>query len=341
MSSRSRVCYVSACVVLGTWTFWWPNPVRTESRDVTIERLDPRFDTLVPRSVVAEPVATGFTWVEGPLWRKAHADLLFSDIPQNAIMRWRPGEAVSVFLQPSGYTGAKPFAGREPGSNGLTLDADGRLVVCEHGDRRVTVLDRDGKKRVLADRFEGKRFNSPNDAVFGPDGALYFTDPPFGLPATFGDPAKELPFQGVYRVAADGSVALLVRDIGAPNGIAFAPDGKTLYVTDVSEAAPAWLAYEWRPGGQLGQRRVFASAAAFSKTRPGAPDGLKVDEAGNLFASGPGGVYVFAPDGTHLGTILLGVRTSNCAWGEDGRTLFVTATDTVYRLRLTTKGRLP
>jgi gluconolactonase len=306
-----------------------------------IDRLDARLDKLVPPDTRIEAVAKGFKWVEGPLWRQKNGDLLFTDIPKNAIMQWRPGATATIFLQPSGYTGKEPFTGEEPGANGLTLDSEGRLVMCEHGDRRVTRVESDGHKTVLADRFEGKRFNSPNDLVYGPDGALYFTDPPYGLPKRWDDPSKELAFQGVYRLASDGTLSLLARDIRAPNGIAFSPDGKTLYVTDTAESNPAWFAYDRQGDGRLGERRVFASAAEFAKKYAGAPDGLKVDREGNLFASGPGGVYVFAPDGTHLGTIILGARTSNTAWGEDGHTLFVTATDTVYRIRLATTGKLP
>ena len=308
---------------------------------VTIERFDPRFDRLVARDVLVEPIADGLDWVEGPVWREQTGDLLFSNIPKNAVMRWRSDAGLSVFLQPSGYTGQTPFSGPEPGSNGLTLDAEGRLVLCEHGDRRVTRLEPDGTKIVLADRFEGKRLNSPNDAVFGPDGALYFTDPPFGLPKSFEDPTKELPFQGVYRRAADGTLTALVRELRAPNGIAFSPNGQTMYISNADRSHAIWMAYEVLEGGRVGRGRLFASAQAFVAGRPGAPDGLKVDRAGNLFAAGPGGIYVFAADGSHLGTILLNQPTGNCAWGEDGSTLFITSNKTVYRARLATSGRLP
>ena len=314
----------------------------TSAPSVSIERLDPRFDRLVPRDVKVEPIADGLDWVEGPVWRQRAGDLLFSNIPKNAVMRWHAKDGLSVFLQPSGYTGQAPFTGPEPGSNGLTVDADGNLVLCQHGDRRITRIAQDGSKTVLAERFEGKRFNSPNDLVFAPDGALYFTDPPYGLPKTFDDPAKELPFQGVYRRSPDGSLTLLTRDLRAPNGIGLSPDAKTLYVANSDRSNAVWMAFELLDSGtRLGPGRVFASAQKFVAERPGAPDGLKVDRAGNVFATGPGGVYVFAPDGTHLGSILFNQPTGNCAWGEDGSTLFITSNKSVYRARLATSGPLP
>ena len=308
----------------------------------TIERLDPRFDRLVPRDVKVEPIVDGLDWVEGPVWRQRTNDLLFSNIPKNVVMRWSASEGLSVFLHPSGYTGKEPFTGPEPGSNGLTLDAEGNLVLCQHGDRRITRINKDGSRTVLAERFEGKRFNSPNDLVFASDGSLYFTDPPYGLPKTFDDPGKELSFQGVYRRAPDGSIALLTRELRAPNGIALSPDGKTLYVANSDRQNAIWVAYPLLDGGKrLGPGRVFASVQKFVAERPGAPDGLKIDREGNVFATGPGGVYVFSPEGTHLGSILFNQPTGNCAWGEDGSTLFVTSNKSVYRARLTTSGPIP
>jgi gluconolactonase len=303
-------------------------------------RLDPRFDKLVPADAKLEKIADGFNWVEGPVWNRKENYLLFSDIPANSIFKWQQGKTAELFLKPSGYTGAAPFEGREPGSNGLTFDANGNLILCEHGDRRVTRLEANGKKTTLADKFEGKRFNSPNDLVFKSNGDLYFTDPPFGLPKTFEDPQRELDFCGVYRLSKDGKVTLLAtKEVKAPNGIAFSPDEKTLYITDVDANHFVWMAYDVKDDGTLANGRLFYDAGTFAKTKKGAPDGLKVDKDGNLFASGPEGIYVFAPDATLLGIIATGERTSNCNWGEDGSALFVTADKAVLRIKLNTKGK--
>lgn len=306
--------------------------------DTSIVRLDPRFEQLVPSGAVLEKLADGFAWVEGPVWNKQGDYLLFSDIPNNAVLKWQHGKGVTLYLQPSGYSGTAPFAGREPGSNGLALDLDGRLLLAEHGDRRISRLEKNGRRTTLVDRFQGRRLNSPNDLVVKSNGDIYFTDPPFGLPKTFTDPARELDFCGVYRLSRNGELTLLTREIKAPNGIAFSPDEKTLYVTDVDPARPAWHAYEVRDDGTITNGRVFFDATAFTRARQGAPDGLKVDRRGNLFAAGPGGVYIFAPDGTHLGTLETGVPTSNVAWGEDGSVLYVTASTSVYRIKLSTQG---
>jgi len=301
-------------------------------------RRHPGFDALVPQDAVLEKVADGFTWVEGPLWDAREKGLLFSDIPANAIHLWRPGAGTTRIVSGSGYTGARPFAGREPGSNGLAFDAEGRLVLCAHGDRAIVRLERDGRRTVLASRFEGRRLNSPNDLVFGPEGALTFTDPPFGLPRSFDDPEKELPFSGVYRLDAGGRLSLLTSELRAPNGLAFSPDGRTLYVSNADTTRAVWMAFPVRKDGSLGSGRVFFDATSWTRPDTGNPDGLKVDARGNLFAAGPGGVHVFSPGGTHLGTLAFDVPVSNVAWGEDGSTLFITASTAVWRIRLATRG---
>jgi gluconolactonase len=301
-----------------------------------VVRLDPRFDEIVPRDAVLEKIADGLVWAEGPVWNRAGNYLLFSDVPNNRIIKWKAGQATSVFLQPSGYDGAEPFTGREPGSNGLTFDKEGRLVFCQHGNRRISRLEKDGKRTTLVDNYEGKRLNSPNDLVFKSNGDLYFTDPPYGLPKLFNDPKKELPFQGVYRLSRDGKLTLLTSEIKAPNGIAFSPDEKHIYVTDSSR--PVWFVFDVMKDGTLSPARVFFDGTEHAKGRFGAADGLKVDVSGNLFSAAPGGVFVISPDGTLLGRFDLGTPTGNCAWGEDGSTLFITSNTLVYRIRLKTKG---
>jgi gluconolactonase len=255
----------------------------------------------------------------------------------NAIHEWRPGSAARLFLRPSGYSGSAPFTGREPGSNGLALDSQGRLLLCQHGNRRIARLEADGAQTVLADRFEGKRLNSPNDLLAIDDDVL-FTDPPWGLPRGFEDPGKELAWSGVYRLRPNRELRLLTRELRAPNGLGLSPAGDVLYVSESDPANPRWLAFPVRRDGTLGAGRTFADGAAFASRAPGAPDGMKVDAQGNLFAAGPGGIHVFAPDGTHLGSLWTGLATSNCAFGGDGSDLYVTASDTVYRIRVLTRG---
>jgi gluconolactonase len=303
-----------------------------------ILRLDPRFDQLAPPDAQLEKIADGFRWVEGPVWNRSGQYLLFSDIPNNAVFKWQQRGGIELFLKPSGYTGSAPFEGKEPGSNGLTFDAAGRLVLCQHGDRRITRIEPDGRPTTLVERYQGKRLNSPNDLVFASNGDLYFTDPPFGLPKLFDDPNKELPFQGLYRLSVDGTLALLAKDIKAPNGIAFSPDERILYVTDVDPDRPAWLAYDVMADGSVANGRVFFDGRRWQKPPYGGPDGLKVDRHGNLFGSRPGGISVFAPDGSLLGGIETGVATSNLAWGEDGSVLYITADTAVFRIQLSTKG---
>lgn len=305
--------------------------------NTAIVSLDTRFDRLVPKHAKLEKIADGFTWVEGPVWDKQGGYLLFSDIPANAVYRWKEGEGVSLFLKPSGYRGAAPFEGKEPGSNGLAFDSAGRLVLCRHGDRQIARLKADGRLTTLTDNYDGHRINSPNDLVFKSNGDLYFTDPPFGLPKAFADPQKA-PVQGVYRLAKDGNVTLLINDIKAPNGIAFSPDEKTLYVTDVDPKRAAWLAYEVKADGTVTNGRVFFDATRWRKDPFFGPDGLKIDKAGNLFGARPGGISAFAPDGAHLGSIETGTSVSNLAWGDDGSTLYITGGSALYRVRLLTTG---
>lgn len=251
---------------------------------------------------------------------------------------WKENKGVSLFMKPSGYTGVSKFEGKEPGSNGLTFDLDGRLVICEHGDRRITRVEANGLKSVLADRYNGERLNSPNDVVFRSNGDMYFTDPPFGLPQGFDDPTRELDYCGIYRLSTDGKLTLLTREIGAPNGLAFSPDEKRLYITDVEPGRSAWLVYDVQTDGTIANCRVFHDATAFRKQWPGAPDGIKVDTQGYIYGAGPGGVYIFAPEGTLLGILETGVTTSNCGWGDDGSVLFVTAGTTAYRIALSATG---
>jgi gluconolactonase len=307
-------------------------------RGPIITRLDARFDLLVPPGTRLGKIVDDHGWAEGPVWVRDGGYLLFSDVVKNAIYRWKDGEGERVLLPRSGYAGARPFAGREPGSNGLAIDPQGRLVFCQHGERRIVRREADGRLTVLADRYRGRRLNTPNDLVFATNGDLYFTDPPFGLPASYADPGKELPYQGVYRLAPDGALTLLTSELNGPNGIAFSPDERTLYVSNADPKRLVWMAYPVKADGSLGSGRVFYDGTATLAGRPGTADGLKVDTRGNLFAVGPGGVYVFAPDATLLGWLDFGGNVGNVAWGEDGSTLFVAANAAVYRVRLTTAG---
>jgi len=299
----------------------------------SVERLDPRIDAIVPQDAAIEVLAGGFDWSEGPVWIAKGGYLLFSDVPANTVFQWTEGKGVQPFLRPSGFTGVIEY-GREPGSNGLAIDGRGRLLSCEHGDRRVSVLTEGGGKRTLADNWRGKRFNSPNDLALHSSGAIYFTDPPYGLPKGADDPGREIDCFGVYRIAPDGSVDLLCDTMTRPNGIAFSPDQKTLYVAQSDPAAPLIVAFGVQSDGTLDAGRRFFDAAKLLETRKGLPDGLKVDSQGTLFATGPGGVLVIHPDGTHLGSLLTGQATANCGFGADEQTLFITADAWLCRVRL-------
>jgi gluconolactonase len=238
MKSRKRLLnftLLAATVAIGPGAFAQPQPAQS-LQQIDIIRVNPLFDKLVPLNVKIDRIVSGRRWVEGPVWNRQKNYLLFSDIPTNSVIKWQEGKGTSVFLKPSGYTGNAPFEGPEPGSNGLAFDPEGRLVLAEHGDRRIGRLEKDGKHSTLVNRYEGKRINSPNDVVFKSNGDLYFTDPPFGLPKSYDDPRKEIPFQGVYQYSKDGKLTLLTRDIKAPNGIALSPDEKKLYISNADPA---------------------------------------------------------------------------------------------------------
>ena len=306
---------------------------------VTVARLAPEIDQIVPREAVVEKLAEGFQFTEGPVWVRDGGYLLFSDPNANTIYAWTPEGQLSVFRAKSGYRGPDIAEYGQPGSNGLALDREGRLTINEHGNRRVTRLEKNGVLTVLADRYEGKRLNSPNDLVYKSDGTLYFTDPPFGLPRFHEDPRKELPYTGVFRYA-DGRLRLLTTDLTGPNGIAFSPDERHLYVTNWDLRKKVVMRYEVASDGDLANGRVF-----FDMT--GAPgeealDGLKVDQRGNLYVSGPGGLWIISPEAQHLGTIKTPELPANFAWGdEDGRTLYMTARTSLYRVRLGIPGIRP
>ena len=306
-----------------------------------IERLDPDLDRLVPRDAKIEKLATGFLWSEGPVWVKNGGYLLFSDVKANTTYKFQEGAGISVYLRPSGYFGST-WHSIEPGANGLTLDAQGHLTLCEHGERRVARLNDDKKQTALADHFEGKRFNSPNDLVFDSQGNLYFTDPPYGLDGTFKSSQKEMDYCGVFRISKDGIVSLITKELNAPNGIALSPDEKTLYVGNSDAERAIWMAFDLKSDGTVANGRIFADVTALTKKgMVGNPDGMKVDKQGNLFATGPGGVFIFTPQGKQLGKIAPGDKTANCAWGDDGRTLYITNNDKLVRIRLATEGKQP
>lgn len=321
-----------------TLDFYQPHAPATVDAQVT--RADPALDDIVPRNAVIEKLAAGFLFTEGPVWVRNGGYLLFSDPNSNVIYRWTEDGELSVYRTKSGYAGMNIGEYRQPGSNGLTLDRDGRLIINQHGNRRVIRLERNGEETVLAERYDGKRLNSPNDLVYKSDGSLYFTDPPFGLPKVFDDPRKELPLSGVYRVGTKGDVTLVAKELSGPNGIAFSPDEKFLYIGNWDEQRKVIMRYPVHADGTLDAGSVFFDMTA----APGedALDGLKVDERGNLYASGPGGLWILSPDGKHLGTIIAPEHPHNFAWGDDdGKALYLTAQTGLYRIRLNVAGIRP
>ncbi|MHC4271375.1 MAG: SMP-30/gluconolactonase/LRE family protein [Planctomycetota bacterium] len=304
-----------------------------------IEVFDSRMNELVGPEEKIELLGEGFEWSEGPLWIQDESGgyLIFSDIPRNSVMKWQEGAGVSLFMKPSGFTGLSEY-GDEAGSNGLTMDLEGRIIFCEHGDRRVSRLEKGGGKKTLADSYIGKRLNSPNDAVVKSNGDIYFTDPPYGLPKGFEDPRRELDYCGVYRLSISGEVILLTKEMTRPNGIAFSPDEKVLYVAQSDPENPIIKAFEVKADGTLGSGEVLYDFTSMISKYPGSPDGLKVDKNGNLFATGPGGVYVITGEGELFGRIHTGKATANCGWGNDGSVLYITADDSLCRIKTKTRG---
>lgn len=300
-------------------------------QDPSVEKLDPALDLLIAPDAKIEVIAQGFRWTEGPVWNSATHELLFSDIPNNVINAWSDDKGLRVFMKPAGYTGISDY-GREAGSNGLTFDKKGRLVLAEHGDRRIAVLTEGGGKMTVADRFEGKRLNSPNDVVVHSSGAVYFTDPIYGLPKGEKDPSREIDFCGVFRIDPDGKVSVVSKEVERPNGIALSPDEKTLFVANSHKGKFNVYSIALGEDGTTGGMKLFFDANKLEGK--GSTDGLKVDTEGNVWTTGPGGLLIVSKEGKLLGRVLTYQPTSNVAFGgQDGKTVFLTANDRIMRFQ--------
>ena len=304
-----------------------------------VERRDTRIDELIPIGAMVEKVADGFEFIEGPVWvptdtGQHDGQLLFSDIPANTVYSWSKKQGTKIRLQP--VLDQSLAAGGVGGSNGLALDHQGNLVLCEHGNRRIARLEQNESRTTLADQHAGKRLNSPNDIVFHSSGAAFFTDPPYGLTDLENSALKEQPHNGVYRLDVDGTVTLLAAGQTRPNGIGLSPDERILYVANSDRGDKLWMAYPLLDDLLLGEGYVFFDANSISM--PGVPDGLAVDVEGNVFATGPGGVLVINAQGHHLGTITPNEQPANVGWGDDGKSLYMTARTGLYRIKLSTLG---
>ena len=301
-----------------------------------IEKLDDALDALIDVNAKIEVISTGHQWSEGPVWIKDGSYLLWSDVPRNKMSKWDPATGkTTVFMDPSGYDGPKTKWG-EPGSNGLLLDANGLLTVCDHGNRRVYRVEKDGTKTTICDSFEGKKFNSPNDLIIHSNGDIYFTDPPYGLKD---EASREIKWHGVYRVKPDGTVSLLTKEMTRPNGIGLSPDEKTLYIAQSDKELPVFKSWPIKKDGTLGKGKVLLDTSPWvKKGDPGMPDGMAVDAQGNIWGTGPGGVMIISPKGKLLGRIMMGKPTANCAFGEDGSTLFITSSDFICKVKTKAKG---
>ena len=317
------------------------NPEAATTPLGSIERLDPAFDAIVPPDWRIEKLAEGFRWSEGPVWIPSGNHLLFTDVPDNTLYRWSERDGLSVFLKPSGYEGKETGLFREPGANGLFPDSESAILLADHGNRMVARLDLATKRKTpLATRFDGKRFNSPNDVIRRRDGVIFFTDPPYGLEGLNESKLKELDFNGVYRLDLDGSVHVIDREMTFPNGLALTPDERTLYVANSDRKQPVWMAFSLNERGDALGKRTFAdSSDLMGKDSPGVPDGMRVTPDGTVFATAPGGVLVMNPDGKRLGRIRTGTAIANCAFGDDGRTLYMTSHNFLARIRLKIDGK--
>lgn len=304
----------------------------------TFERFDPALDSILDKDAKAEIIAEGMDWSEGPLWIEKYKMLLFSDVPRDTIYKWTEENGKEIYLTPSGYTDSVPRGG-EMGSNGLTLDKDDHLVLCQCGNRQIAIMDAPFDNPIpkyipLAKQFNGKKFNSPNDVIADSKGDIFFTDPPYGLEKGMDDPKKEIPFQGVYKITRDGKVTLVTDSLTRPNGLAFLPGEKTLLVANSDPDKPNWYAFDVNDDGSFSNGRIFFSAAGYDKSLKGLPDGLKIDSKGNVYATGPGGVYIFSNEGKKLGILHFDNATSNCALSPDEKTLYVTNDMYVLRIKL-------
>ena len=292
---------------------------------------------MISNEITVDVIGTGYKWSEGPLWIESEKMLLFTDVPTNTIYKWTAEKGAEVYLTPSGYTGTIPRAG-EPGANGLALDDEGNLILCQHGDRRIAMMNTPVGKpsadfTTLSDKYNGKRLNSPNDVVFN-NYDFYFTDPPYGLIKNMKDSSKEIPFQGVYRITSKGETVLLIDSISRPNGLAFSPDGKKLYVASSDPDKARWYQYEMNDSMQIVSGKILHDATEQAKTEKGLPDGLKVDHNGNIFGTGPGGIWIFNPAGKLIGKIKLTEPASNCGLSADEKSLFVTNNMNVIKIQL-------
>jgi len=303
-----------------------------------IERYDSSINQILSPGAKAEIIAEGFKWSEGPLWLEKQKMLIFSDVPQNSIYKWSDEKQLELYLKPSGYTSTVERGG-EMGSNGLLLDKEGHLVLCQHGDRRMArmnaPLDKPQPNFVtLADKYDGKRISSPNDATYNSKGELFFTDPPYGLQGRDdNDPTRETKWNGVYKVKKNGKVILLIDSLARPNGIAFFPGEKRLLVANSDPGKPNWYVYDVK-GDKLTHGKIFYSAAGYERNVPGLPDGLKIDKKGNVYATGPGGIYFFNSQGKLLGRLKVPEATSNVALSADEKTIYITNNMQVLRLQM-------